>query len=166
MEPSAFLALVMSCAPQVHADTARAIVQVESGFNPWAIGVVGGYLIRQPRSRGEALATARGLQDRGWDYSVGLGQINARNFSRFGLTLETALEPCTNLSAMQAVLTDCFARAKAGNPGPDQVQLRKALSCYYSGDFSTGMQHGYVLRVIGAATPKRLTSPTPSKEQP
>ena len=52
MDASVFLALVLACAPQVNADTARALVSVESAFNPWAIGVVGGALVRQPRHRG------------------------------------------------------------------------------------------------------------------
>ena len=51
MDASVFLALALACAPQVHADTARALVSVESAFNPWAIGVVGGALVRQPRHR-------------------------------------------------------------------------------------------------------------------
>ena len=41
-------ALVLSCAPLVAQDTARALIQVESGGNPFAIGVVGGALVRQP----------------------------------------------------------------------------------------------------------------------
>jgi type IV secretion system protein VirB1 len=60
----------------VHADTARALVSVESAFNPWAIGVVGGALVRQPRHRAEAMATAKALQAAGWNFSIGLGQIN------------------------------------------------------------------------------------------
>ena len=76
MDASVFLALALACAPQVHADTARALVSVESAFNPWAIGVVGGALVRQPRHRVEALATAKALRDAGWNFSVGLGQIN------------------------------------------------------------------------------------------
>ena len=46
MDSSVFLTLALACAPQVHADTARALVSVESAFNPWAIGVVGGALVR------------------------------------------------------------------------------------------------------------------------
>jgi type IV secretion system protein VirB1 len=42
MDASTFLAVVLACAPQVHANTAHALVKVESAFNPWAIGVVGG----------------------------------------------------------------------------------------------------------------------------
>jgi type IV secretion system protein VirB1 len=152
MDASVFLALALACAPQVHADTARALVSVESAFNPWAIGVVGGTLVRQPRHRAEALATARALRDAGWNFSIGLGQINVGNFDRLGLTLETAFEPCTNLAAMQAVLAECFDRASgSASKAVDQVALRQALSCYYSGDFDTGFRHGYVRKVVVAA---------------
>ena len=90
MDASVFLALALACAPQVHTHTAQALVSVESAFNPWAIGVGGGALVRQPRHRAEALATARALQAAGWNFSVGLGQINVGNFERLGLTLDAA----------------------------------------------------------------------------
>ena len=56
---------------------------------------------------------------------------------------------------MQAVLGECHARAAAG--ASEQAALRRALSCYYSGNFSTGMRHGYVARVVAAATPPART---------
>ena len=152
MDASVFLALALACAPQVHADTARALVSVESAFNPWAIGVVGGALVRQPRHRAEALATAKALQVAGWNFSVGLGQINVGNFDRLGLTVESAFEPCANLVAMQTVLAECFDRAsRSAAKAVDQTALRQALSCYYSGNFATGFRHGYVSKVVAAA---------------
>ncbi|MFT7773072.1 lytic transglycosylase domain-containing protein [Roseateles sp.] len=166
MDMSSFLALAMACAPDVHIGTTRALVQVESGFNPWAIGVVGGHLQRQPATRAEGLATARALHAQGWDFSVGLGQVNVRNFTRLGLTLETAFDPCTNLTALQTILADCFERAAAAPSAPQAVQaaLRQALSCYYSGNFTTGFVHGYVRKVVlsarrtpPASTPKEKT---------
>ena len=156
MDASAFLALALACAPQVHADTARALVSVESAFNPWAIGVVGGALVRQPRHRAEALATAKALQAAGWNFSVGLGQINVGNFDRLGLTVESAFEPCANLAAMQVVLAECFDRASgSASKAVDQVALRQALSCYYSGNVTTGFEHGYVRRVALQARSQR-----------
>ena len=162
MDASAFIALALACAPQVHADTARALVSVESAFNPWAIGVVGGTLARQPRHRGEALATARALQAAGWNFSIGLSQINLGNFERLGLTLESAFDPCTNLAAMQTVLAECFDRARvpASKPAVDQTALRQALSCYYSGNFATGFRHGYVRKVVVAASITARPVPT------
>jgi len=149
METSVFLALALACAPQVPADTARALVSVESAFNPWAIGVVGGALVRQPANLPEAVATVAALEAAGWNYSVGLGQINKRNFERYGLSPETAFEPCANLNAMQGILGDCFSRASRRR-APRQAALRDAFSCYYSGNFLTGHQHGYVDKVLAA----------------
>ena len=146
-------ALVLSCAPLVAADTARALIQVESGGNPFAIGVVGGALVRQPTNRAQAVATVTALEAAGWNFSVGLGQINKRNFQRYGLTPATAFEPCANLAAMQAILGECFARAKQRQP--PQAALRDAFSCYYSGNFVTGHQNGYVSKVLAAWSPTR-----------
>ena len=159
MDATTFSALVMACAPAVHASTAQALITVESGFNPYAIGVVGGVLDRQPRNRAEALATADHLQAAGWNFSVGLAQINARNFERLGLTTATALDPCQNLRAMQAVLGECFERS--GQGVEPQTALRQALSCYYSGNFVTGFRHGYVQRVASAVPSGRRASGVP-----
>jgi type IV secretion system protein VirB1 len=148
VDTTTFLVLALACAPHVHPDTARAITSVESNFNPYAIGVVGGTLRRQPRTRAEALATIEALQAGGWNYSVGLGQINVGNFARLGLSPRSALDPCASLTAMQAVLGGCYARAASKNA--TQTALRYALSCYYSGNFTTGLRHGYVRKVVVA----------------
>jgi type IV secretion system protein VirB1 len=149
MDTATFLALALACAPQVHPETARAIASIESSFNRYAIGVVGGRLERQPRTRAEALATIEALHSAGWNYSVGLGQINVGNFARLGLTPGTALDPCASLTAMQSVLAECYSRAAPS--GAAQMALRYALSCYYSGNFTTGMRHGYVRKVVLAS---------------
>jgi type IV secretion system protein VirB1 len=154
MDTAALLGLVALCAPLVAPSTAYALMRVESSFNPYAIGVVGGSLQRQPRTYAEALATARQLHSLGYDYSVGLAQINQRNFARLSLTIESAFDPCRNLQAMQRVLGECMSRSQQS--GAPQRALRDALSCYYSGDFRTGYRDGYVRRV--AAAVPRLTS--------
>jgi len=169
MDASPFLALAMACAPQVDSRTTHALATVESSLNPHAIGVVGGVLVRQPRYRQEALVTARSLQAQGWNFSVGLAQINVRNVRRMGLRLEDAFEPCTNLRAMQTILGDCYARSTVlGSTGParDQHRLRQALSCYYSGNFETGFRHGYVQRVLDAARRMPSAIPLPVRHRP
>ena len=143
-----FLTLAQHCAPTVHSDTMRRIVQVESAFNPYAIGVVGHRLERQPRDHAEAVATAQWLNANHYNFSVGLAQVNQSNFKRYGLTLNTAFTPCTNLRAGSAILNECFDRAKAQRE--DQQALRAAFSCYYSGNFLTGFTHGYVAKVVNA----------------
>lgn len=150
--------LLLACAPLIAPDTARALIAVESAGNPFAIGVVGGSLVRQPRTLAEALATVRALDAEGWNYSVGLAQINKSNFARHGLTVATAFDPCSNLSAMQRILSECFGRA--AQRANAQTALRQAFSCYYSGNFQTGFQHGYVNKIVAAwsqRAPRRMT---------
>lgn len=163
MDSATVTTLLLSCAPLVHPGTAKALISTESAGNPYAIGVVGGQLERQPMNPAEALATATQLHRQGWNFSVGLAQINVRNFPALGLDVLTAFDACRNLAAMQTVLLDCFERAaktsgdrtlvpQPGNTPPkDQQSLRQALSCYYSGNFKTGFEHGYVQRVLRSA---------------
>ena len=116
------------------------VVRVESSFNPYAIGVVGARLVRQPRGLAEAVATASRLEGEGYNFSLGLAQVNRHNLSAQGLTsYELAFSACPNLAAGARILADCHRRA-AGDWG-------KALSCYYSGNFSRGFRDGYVQKV-------------------
>jgi len=157
MDALALSALLATCAPHVHPTTASALIAVESSGNPLAIGVVGGTLVRQPANRSEAIATAHALHAKGWSFSVGLGQINLGNLARLGLTIESAFDPCTNLAAMQVVLGECFEASRSHRS--DAQRLRDALSCYYSGNFSTGYRHGYVRKVV-LALPTDLALPS------
>lgn len=146
MDLTTFMALATLCAPLVHPGTAQALVATESTFNPHAIGVVAGSLQRQPRNVEEALATAQALRAQGRNFSVGLAQINVRNLDRFGMSVADGFDACKNLQAMQVVLSECFKRA--GSKDESQASLRRSLSCYYSGNFTTGFRHGYVSRVV------------------
>ena len=136
-------ALLSRCAPTVAPATMRAIVKTESSGNPFAIGVVGGRLSRQPRSLAEALATVRKLEARGLGYSAGLAQIYRKNFASLGLTPETAFSPCENLKAAARVLARCYE----GATGTEAERLSAAFSCYYSGDPLRGRNLGYSARV-------------------
>lgn len=133
------------CAPDVRTETLRRIASIESSFNPYAIGVVGGRLERQPKDAPEALATARMLESQGYDYSLGLIQINRKNFARYGLTPESAFDPCANLRVGGLIFQDCLKRA-----GATDRALGDALSCYYSGNFTAGYRLGYVAKVLKA----------------
>jgi type IV secretion system protein VirB1 len=149
MDGLSFIALAAACAPLVDPGTARAIVTVESSFNSNAIGVVAGALERQPRTTAEALVTARALQAASWNFSLGLAQINVHNLQRLGLSMADAFDSCKNLAAMQTLLGECSARADRSTAA--QPALRQTLSCYYSGNFTTGFRHGYVRRVVDVA---------------
>ncbi len=135
---------LMSCPNQaVPAEVMHHIVHVESGYNPFAIGVVGGQLVRQPQSLDEAIATAQMLETKGYNYSLGVSQVNRSNLSKYGLdTYAKAFDPCLNLSVGSRILNECYY-----NSGGD---WGKAFSCYYSGDFVTGFRQGYVQKVFAS----------------
>lgn len=124
-------------------DVMQHVVHVESSYNPYAIGVVGGKLARQPRNLAEALATVRMLEGRGLNFSVGLAQVNRYNLARYGLdSYERAFEACPNLQAGSRILAECYGRS-GGSWG-------KSFSCYYSGNFTTGYRHGYVQKIYAS----------------
>ncbi|WP_174575042.1 lytic transglycosylase domain-containing protein [Rhodanobacter sp. C01] len=124
----------------VSAEVMQHIVHVESGSNPYAIGVVGGQLMRQPQNLGEAVATVQMLDAKGYNYSLGVAQVNRTNLGRYGLdSYEKAFEVCPNLAAGARILAACYA-SSGGDWG-------KAFSCYYSGNFVTGYRDGYVQKV-------------------
>jgi len=151
------LALAQQCAPTVSPPTMAAILHVESSLNPYAIGVVGGRLTRQPSTFDEAIATAKTLEAANWNFSVGIAQINRRNLAKYALTYEQAFEPCANVRVGAKILEDCFVRAKHRSTDT-QAALRAALSCYYSGNFTRGLRPdnagkpSYVQKVLAQAT--------------
>lgn len=151
-----FALMAQQCAPAVHHTTMQALVRVESGFNPFAIGVVGGQLVRQPTNAEEAIATVRALEASGFNYSLGLSQVNKHNLPKFGLDVVKAFEPCENLRVGSLILKECFERARGRFAGEQQA-LQAAFSCYYSGNFSTGFkrdfvgQPSYVQKVLNSA---------------
>lgn len=130
LSTSLFLALAMQCSPSVHPDTAQDVARTESGYNPYAIGVVGGKGIF-PTNIDDALAHVERLKAQGKNFSVGLMQINQSNFSHFHKTPRQLFNPCTNLSVFEKLMTDCYVRGKT---------LKRGLSCYYSGNFNTGQR--------------------------
>ena len=132
----------------------------ESAFNPNAIGVVAGALDKQPRTASEAIATAKALRSKGRNFSVGLAQINIHNLPRLGLTIEDGFDACKSLTAMQAILSECFTRTDTSSS--EQTALRRTLSCYYSGNFDTGFRHGYVRKVAVAA--RAVTTAQPKEK--
>jgi type IV secretion system protein VirB1 len=141
---------------QVPRDILAAIVRVESAYNPFAIGVVGSRLSRQPKNLDEAIATVRDLESHGYNYSVGIAQVNRSNFAKYGLSkVELAFDVCANLEAGSKILKECFSRTNS--------DWGKAFSCYYSGNFVTGYKHGYVQKVtdsfLSAASQNNSISP-------
>jgi type IV secretion system protein VirB1 len=158
LSTSTFLALALQCAPNVDPATFQALVKTESGLNPYAIGVVGKPLSRQPRTLDEALDAVKKLQADGRNFSIGLAQINKQHFNVSDA--ENVFEPCKNLEMGARILTQCYVSAQKTSDD-DQEALRKAFSCYYSGNFTRGFKPepsfgntSYVDRVIAKANVK------------
>lgn len=147
-----FADLIKQCSVSVPADVMGAILLTESAKNPYAIGVVKGY-VKQPKSRNEAIKTAYQLQEQGKNFSMGLVQINKHNLKNYGLNFESVFDPCLNIKAGSLILLDCYNRARKKSSSINQ-SWEKAFSCYYSGNFSTGFkrdfanQPPYVTKVV------------------
>lgn len=154
--------LVQQCTPpHVAPETMHAIMRVESGQRALAIGYKimrrsDGRVFQlnvQPRDRAQAIAWARWLVAHGYEFDAGAAQVHSSNFRRYGLTVETAFDPCASIRAGATILADCYARALPRH-GNGQRALRAALSCYQSGNFSGGFATGYVGKVVAAGLEK------------
>jgi type IV secretion system protein VirB1 len=132
-----FIALAEECAPTVDPVIMEAIVTVESNYNPYAIGIVGAYLSRQPKTKQEAIAVAKSLEREGFNFSMGLAQVNYHNLGKYDLTYETIFNPCVNLTAASKIYGNCFNRASK-QFSTDIQSMKAAFSCYYSGNFKRG----------------------------
>jgi type IV secretion system protein VirB1 len=148
---AAALVLAAQCAPTVAPETLLSVVQVESRFEPLAIGVNGSpRIVVAPTSADDAVAKAGALIAAGRSIDLGLAQINSKNLSWLGLSLAEVFEPCTNLRAAARILQDGYARSDAVRVG-EQAALQTALSYYNTGHPIRGFTNGYVGKVTSAA---------------
>lgn len=91
------------------------------------------------------------LEQRGYNFSLGISQVNRHNLSKYGLTsYEHAFQVCPNLHAGSRILKECFDRSK---------DWGKSFSCYYSGNFITGFRHGYVQKIFDSMRKGTFTTP-------
>jgi type IV secretion system protein VirB1 len=151
MSLAAALALAAQCAPSIAPQTLLSVVQVESRFNPLAIGVNGAPRIAiSAATKGEAVARASALVAAGRSVDLGLAQINSKNLGWLGLSIEDAFDPCANLAAAARVLQEGYARSDVDRVG-QQAALQTALSFYNTGRADRGFANGYVGKVTRAA---------------
>lgn len=147
-----FIDLAAQCAPDIHITTLASVVQHESAANPYAIGVNSTIsLPRQPKNKTEAIETAKWLKANGYNFDAGLGQINIKNLEWLEMSIPDLFDPCKNLQASAKIISNCYKKAltkyEKGEPA-----LYAALSCYNSGNFSTGFSNGYVAKIVKNAT--------------
>lgn len=144
----ALAALMARCAPNVAPSTMTAIVKVESGGNPLAIGDNTTRRSYYPHDRATAERLARRLLDAGHLLDVGIAQIDSMNFAGFGANVQTIFDPCTNLRVGARILSGDYAFA-ARRYGDGQVALRHAIGMYNTGRLNAGAR--YIARVVAAA---------------
>ena len=156
---------IQQCAPTVAPQTMQSIVKVESAFKPFVIGSTvrlgkNVYLLkRQPHDKSEAVVWANWLMQNGYRFDAGPAQVNSVNFARFGLSAESAFDPCLNIAVGGAILTQEYRRA-AKQMGEGAGALNAAISSYNSGSFERGITNGYVRKVRQAGM--SATAPIPS----
>jgi type IV secretion system protein VirB1 len=145
---AAVLALAGVCQSSVDPATIAKIAQHESGRNPFALHDNTTNRSYLPDTKPDAFRAASGLIAAGHSVDVGLTQINRFNFGWLGLSLETALDPCTNIRASAAVLV--------------------GYSKYNTGSPSAGIQNGYAaavqavrLNLAAAGSPAAPDAPPP-----
>jgi type IV secretion system protein VirB1 len=168
LSASALLALAAQCAQTVAPETVLAIVQTESGGDPFALNVNGGRQPARQTNAADAAATAQRYVAAGYSVDLGLGQINSRNMRWLGLRWETVFDPCTNIAALGFVLTSNYNAVKAGRD--PQSALRVALSMYNTGSQTRGFRNGYVAKVVSkagaTASPANYPAMTPAVAEP
>jgi type IV secretion system protein VirB1 len=161
------------CGPSVAPTTTQAIIQVESGGNPLAIGDNNQRKSFSPRSRREAVSLATQLIAQGHSVDLGLMQINSQHLAPMGLSLDDVFDACRNVRAGTAILSGFYGRYKTDETSSS---LMKALSAYNTGQAWKG--EGYVNRILAAAgvnyrvlfvpvedTPAMSSTPAPKKKK-
>jgi type IV secretion system protein VirB1 len=132
-----------ACGPEVHPVTIAAVVAVESGGHPWAIGTPHGAIYPRTRSEGAAVL-ARALRAE-TSVDIGLMQINSQWLPTLRIAPERLLDPCTNVRIGTAILAVNFVAA--ARPGRSLLEtLVAALSAFNSG--SETAARSYAARVL------------------
>ncbi len=123
------LALLQQCAPEVAPITMAAIVQGESGGNPFAINDNTSSLHYFPKTRRQAITIARTLIAAGHQIDMGIGQVDSENLGWLHMSIPQTFNACDNLNAAQRILVGAYHQAGARGT----QSLAGAFEAYNSG---------------------------------
>lgn len=149
MNQLALLALLAQCSPDIPPQNLVAIVNVESGFNQYAVAVVqqngdADYIsYSQPSTLEEANKLIDILDSKNKNYSVGLMQINKLNFNQYSIDKSNMFDACKNIKVGGDIYKKCYLLAKNSPENENKTEqelLRMANSCYYSGNLTRGFK--------------------------
>lgn len=136
------LELLMVCAPAVDPVTMAAVVMQESGGKPWVLNNNTSRKSVFFASKAAAVAAAVAAIKRGDSVDMGLTQINSKNLTALGLSVNQVFDPCTNLAAGAAILAAGYKQAGS---------LGGALSTYNTGRSDTKIGAAYAQKVFNQA---------------
>jgi len=126
------------CGPWVHPDTIAAVVAVESGGHPWAIGTPHGAYF--PNTHSEAVRVLASSLRSESSVDIGLMQINSQWLPKLRIAPTSLLDPCTNVRVGAAILATNFVAAQ--RPGRTLLAtLVAALSAFNSGSESGAVSY-------------------------
>ncbi|WP_395398618.1 lytic transglycosylase domain-containing protein (plasmid) [Pseudoduganella sp. UC29_106] len=144
-----FIELAQRCAPEVHYVTLARLARNESSFNPYAIALSSrDKLQRQPKTKEEAIATAKELEKRGYRFAGGVLQVHSQHFKSKGVTFDKLFDTCANMTYAQTIFMDCFDADPGQGALPMQMRLKRAASCYATGNYIDGFKNGYVRKFL------------------
>jgi type IV secretion system protein VirB1 len=152
------------CLPDTPPSTLRAIVQIESSGNPYAMQIDFPHsllkrwnlppgtlqLKRQPRDQAEAMQWLHYFERFHVFVDLGLMQVSTAEARRRGIPPESLFGPCTNLRVGWQILEDDYI-SEVKIHGPGQLALHHAISRYNTGNSQKGIENGYLSRVLAAA---------------
>ncbi|TCZ61126.1 transglycosylase SLT domain-containing protein [Roseicella aquatilis] len=173
LEAAAILGHLAACAArypearEAPPERVLAVAQVESGGRATAIGDNTARRAHFPATTGEAVTLAQRLIAAGHDIDAGAMQVTRRNWSAYGLTVETVFDPAANICAGARILGEAY------------LVERRAACRYNTGRpdcrSSTG-SNGYPERVgraastaslaVAVAVPSAAAAPGPCGPRP
>lgn len=116
-------------------DRVAATAHAESGLQTTAIHDNSSGRSYQPASEAEAVALAIALRAQGHSIDAGIMQVNDGNWTRLGLTADTAFDPRANICAGMTVLAEAYSverrvscryntgRPECANGYPERIEV-------------------------------------------
>ncbi|MBJ6749918.1 lytic transglycosylase domain-containing protein [Geomonas anaerohicana] len=138
--------MLAECGPAVSPETTQAIIQVESGGNPLAIGDNTLKKSFAPKSAADAVQLATRLMREGHNIDMGLMQVNSCHVRPMKLSLEELFDSCRNIRIGTTILAEFYRQHKTDDSAQS---LFRALSAYNTGQAWKGT--GYINRILQAA---------------
>ena len=104
--------LILACAPLISVDTMVSYVEQRSRSDPLAIHIIATDRWVRPKNKAQAVRVAKQLRSSDMLIEAGLGQIKSTEWNRYGLTVDSVFDSCSNLAASERVLMPPRAKTK------------------------------------------------------